>query len=315
MPFALPLVTIAIKPLIIAGLGVVTAAVLGWYLSTPKGAVTWKKIVAWADTQIKAPVEWALKGIKEGLKNVAEAWERFRKALSGYVDWVYDYIWKMHDWIMWKITGVVIPKIQILESWRYSVVKWLHSYIEVKVLNLEKWKAGVVKWLHSYIEPKVLLLEKWRYGVTNWLHGYIERLLINTMTGLQELKEAVSKAFEDVWKAINSLRQGAVELGLNLVRGITSDVLPNIEELIKNLVYSLSKAIGITGILSALGTWINSLLDNIAKELKDDIDFIDNLDLDWLLIAYLEYTKPVLIDEIEEVANIIFNCAKAVAKK
>lgn len=314
MPFALPLVEIAIKPLIIGALGAVTAVILGWYLSTPSGLVTWGRLVSWVETQIKAPVEWALSGIKEGLKEAAEAWERFRWALSGYVDWVYSYIWQMHDWIMWKYWNVVIPWLQFLQTYLDDVRRYVYDTLAASIAALTSWRYAVAYWLHYYLEAKVIALENWRYAVANWLHSYIERLLLQTVAGLETLRQSTAEAFDDVWKAISSLREGAISLGLSLVKGITSDVLPNIAELIRSLGISLSRAIGIPAILSTLGAWISSLFDSIAKELQPDIDFLDNLELDWLLIAYLQYTKPLVIDRADEVLNTILDCAKAVVK-
>lgn len=314
MPFAFPLVAIAVKPLIIGALGVVTAVMLGWYLSTPRGRVTWGRLVYWVETQIKAPIEWALSGIKKGLRETAEAWERFRRALSGYVHWVYRYIWQMHDWIMWKYRNIVIPWLQSLQTYLDNVRRYVYSTLAATVAALTSWRYAVTHWLHNYLEAKVLALESWRYAVANWLHSHIERLLLQTVAGLETLRRSTAEAFDDVWKAISSLRKGAISLGLSLVRGITSDVLPNITELIRSMGVSLSRAIGIPAILAALGAWINSLLDSIARELQPDIDFLDNLEFDWLLIAYLQYTKPVVIDRADEVLNTILDCAKAVVK-
>jgi len=140
MPIALPLVAISVKPLIIGALGTVTAVILGWYLSTPRGIVTWRRLVFWVETQIKAPVEWALSGIKKGLREAAEAWERFRMALSGYVDWVYSYIWKMHDWIMWKYWNVVIPWLQSLQTYLDDVRRYVYNTLAVSVAALTSWR-------------------------------------------------------------------------------------------------------------------------------------------------------------------------------
>ena len=82
----------------------------------------------------------------------------------------------------------------------------------------------------------------------------------------------------------------------------------------KNLAASLAKATGIPAILSVVGAWFASLFDNIAKELKADMDFLDALELDWLLIAYLGITKPVLIDRADEVLNVLFSSFKQIAK-
>jgi len=44
------------------------------------------------------------------------------------------------------------------------------------------------------------------------------------------------------------------------------------------------------------------------------MDFLDALELDWLLIAYLGITKPVLIDRADEVLNVLFSSFKQIAK-
>ena len=314
MPFALPFTVIAIKNILLPALGIVTAAILGWYLTTPRGLVTWGRLVSWAEQQLKKPVEWALNGIKNGLREVAEAWESFRWALRTYVQEVFDYIWKMHDWIMGHIYAYVVPRIAVLEQWRRDASAWLHNYIEATLLTLVQWRYDITNWLHTYIVPKIYALEAWRANVVAWLHNYIERLLLETVASLEAFKQATAKAFQDVWEAFRSIRAGVLGLATSLLQGITTDVLPNVWELMKNLAASLAKATGIPAILSVVGAWFASLFDNIAKELKADMDFLDALELDWLLIAYLGITKPVLIDRADEVLNVLFSSFKQIAK-
>jgi len=314
MPFALPLTTIAIKNILLPALGVVTAAILGWYLTTPSGLVTWGRIVSWAEIQLKRPVEWALNGIKNGLRQVAEAWESFRWALRAYVQEVFDYIWKMHDWIMDHIYAYVVPRIAVLERWRLDAAAWLHNYIEATLVSLVRWRYDVAAWIHTHIEPKIYALEAWRVDVAAWLHNFIERLLLQTVANLEAFKQATAKAFQEVWETFRSIRAGVLGLATSLLQGITTDVLPNVWELMKNLAASLAKVTGIPAILSVVGAWFASLFDSIANELKADMDFLDALELDWLLIAYLGITKPVLIDRADEVLNVLFSSFNQIAK-
>ena len=314
MPFALPFTVIAIKDILLPALGVVTAAIVGWYLTTPSGLVTWRRLVSWAEQQLKKPVEWALNGIKNGLREVAEAWESFRWALRTYVQEVFDYIWKMHDWIMGHIYAYVVPRIAVLEQWRRDAAAWLHNYIEATLLTLVQWRYAVANWLHTHVVPRISALEAWRANVVAWLHNYIERLLLQTVAGLEAFKQATAKAFQDVWETFRSIRAGVLGLATSLLQGITTDVLPNVWELMKNLAASLAKATGISAILSAVGAWFASLFDSIARELKPDMDFLDALELDWLLIAYLGITKPVLIDRADEVLNVLVSSFNQIAK-
>ena len=314
MPFALPFTVIAIKDILLPALGIVTAAILGWYLTTPSGLVTWGRLVSWAEQQLKKPVEWSLNGIKNGLREVAEAWESFRWALRTYVQEVFDYIWKMHDWIMGHIYAYVVPRIAVLEQWRRDAAAWLHNYIEATLLTLVQWRNAVANWLNTYIAPKISALEAWRADVVAWLHNYIERLLLQTVASLEAFKQATARAFKDVWETFRSIRAGVLGLATSLLQGITTDVLPNVWELMKNLAASLAKATGIPAILSAVGAWFASLFDSIARELKPDMDFLDALELDWLLIAYLSITKPVLIDRADEVLNVLVSSFNQIAK-
>jgi len=313
MPFALPFTIVAIKDILLPALGIVTAVVLGWYLTTPRGLVTWGRLVSWAEQQLKKPVEWALNGIKNGLREMAEAWDSFRLALKTYVQEVFDYIWKMHDWIMSYIYAYIVPRIAVLEQWRRDAAAWLHNYIEATLLTLVQWRYAIANWLYTVIEPKIYALEVWKANVAAWLHNYIEKLLLETVASLETFKQATARAFQDVWEAFRSIRAGVLGLAASLLQGITTDVLPNVGEMLKNLAASLARATGIPAILSIAGAWLASLFNNIAKELKADMDFLDTLEFDWLLTAYLSITKPVLIDKSDEVLSVLYNDFKKIA--
>ncbi|MGE4446556.1 MAG: hypothetical protein AB7C92_07925 [Synergistaceae bacterium] len=314
MPYALPFTVIGIKDILLPALGVVTAAILGWYLTTPRGIVTWWRLVCWAEQQLKKPVEWALNGIKNGLWEVAEAWDSFRWAFSGYLQEVFDYIWQMHDWIMNYIYDYVVPRIAALERWRLDLEAWLHNYIEAKLVSLVRWRYAVANWLHTYVVPRIYVLQACINNVLDYLYYYIERVLLDTVASLEAFKRATAKAFQDVWETFRSIRAGVLGLAASLLQGITTDVLPNVWELMKNLAASLAKVMGIPAILSVVGAWFASLFNSIAKELKADMDFLDALESDWLLIAYLGITKPVLIDRADEVLNVLYTCFKQIAK-
>jgi len=235
MPFALPFTIVAIKDILLPALGIVTAVVLGWYLTTPRGLVTWGRLVSWAEQQLKKPVEWALNGIKNGLREMAEAWDSFRLALKTYVQEVFDYIWKMHDWIMSYIYAYIVPRIAVLEQWRRDAAAWLHNYIEATLLTLVQWRYAIANWLYTVIEPKIYALEVWKANVAAWLHNYIEKLLLETVASLETFKQATARAFQDVWEAFRSIRAGVLGLAASLLQGITTDVLPNVGEMLKNL--------------------------------------------------------------------------------
>jgi len=275
MPWAIPLVQIGIRELILPAIGVVTAVILGWYLTTPKGLVTWAGIVKWAEAQIKKPVEWALEGIKSGLRDVANAWENFRTALKSYVADTYDYIWKMHDWIMDHINYYVMPKIEALEDWRWDVSSWLHKYIEGAINELIEWKNYLMTNVINPILSRLFTLEAWRTSVSAWLHSYIEPLIYDTISKLDALKELMVQSFEDVWNVIQDI--------WNAIQ----DIWKSIQNLGKTLSDFMSQ------------------FDEMAKELQSDSDFITNLDGDWLILAYLEIMRPVISNRMDDIINVI----------
>jgi len=150
LPFALPFVAIGIKEVVFWAVGAIATTVLVWSLTTPSGRVTWSRIRAWVETQIKAPVEYALNGIKRGLAETAEAWDSFRKGLKAYIEWAYDYIWKMHDWIMAHIYEYVVPRIATLEKWRIDCAAWLHKVIEANLLYALRSLAELYTFVNHY---------------------------------------------------------------------------------------------------------------------------------------------------------------------
>jgi len=305
LPFALPFVAIGIKEVVLWAVGVIATTVLVWSLTTPSGRVTWSRIRAWVETQIKAPVEYALEGIKRGLAETAEAWDSFRKGLKAYIEWAYDYLWKMHDWIMGYIYAYVLPRIATLEKWRVDCAAWLHKVIEANLLYALKSLAELWTIVNHYILRTLGELEAWRTACVKWLHTYIEKLLLQTRIELNLLKEVVRGGFEQVNKRFEEIKAGVISLGLEVVSGLTSDVLPGIWDVMKDFANKVAKATGLATAIGAVGTLINRLFDEMGRELKPDVDFLTEIELDPLLLAYLKLTKPAVIDRADELLNAL----------
>jgi len=314
LPVALPFVAIGIKELVLLGVGAIATTLLVWSLTTPSGRVTWSRIRAWVETQVKAPVEYALNGIKRGLGEVAEAWDSFRKGLKGYIDWAFDYLWKMHDWIMGHIYDYVVPRIAVLENWRKAFAGWFHREIEAKLRSglqqlAELWvqfRQGVLKVLPE-MQQKLSY-----YG--RWIIDFGERKILEISAELAKLKEVVTANYLRFTKWLDEIKAGVKSFGLELVKGLTSDVLPRIGSVLKDFAGMVAKATGLATLISAIGALLNRLFDEIARELKPDIDFLTMFELDPLLLAYLRITKSVVIDRADEIMNSLLDSYNRIMK-
>jgi hypothetical protein len=314
MPWALPFVNIGLGTILLPALGIITVAVLAWYLTTPSGFVTWKKIRDWADVQIKQPVEEAFKGIKNGLKDVAKAWDDFRIGLKAYIQTAYDYVVNTRVYIMDYIYDHVLSRVRNLESWKDSFVKWIYGAIYADVLLLLSWKASFSNWVSNTIYSRLQSLEKWKTNFLTWIDTAIVKPLANAINDIKNLKKSLADMVESLSKTIDSVKAGLLVYVSTLVQSIGDDVLPNIGERLKDLASKLSKAIGIPSLLAIIGTWIGTLINDVAKRYKKDVDNLENLDIDWLLVAYLAITKPILIDRADDVINILADCYKQITR-
>lgn len=225
MPFALPLISIAIEPIIIGALGTLTAIILGWYLSTPRGRLTWANIVRWADVQLKRPVEWALNNIKVGLKNAANAWDDFRYALKSYVQSVDNTFAHTRSWVISYIHQWIWPAVRALERWRVDAAAWLHKVVEARIRTLENWRVDATAWLHKVIEARIKTLENWRTAFIDWLRSVLLVQMLDLMIWRNNLEDRLNKSFTQVWKTISSIRQGVINLGASIAYAIASGVL------------------------------------------------------------------------------------------
>jgi len=168
--------------------------------------------------------------------------------------------------------------------------------------------------INHYILRALKELQAWRTACANWLHAYIEKLLLQIRVELNLLKDMVLTGFEHINKRFEEIKAGVLSLGLELVKGLTSDVLPGIWDVVKDFAGKVAKATGLATVISAVGALISRLFDEMARELQPDIDFLTDLEIDWLLIAYLKATKPVLIDRADELFNAILDSCRKVAE-
>jgi len=292
IPFALPFLPIAVSEVLIPALGAVAITVLGWYLSRPYGKVSWSGIVSWVETNIKAPVEWVFKGIKEKFWDIARCFHNAYWAVRYFTEKIESFVSNV--------------RIHLREYVRNYTEEVARNVIEIrKAVTRTIWISihdlrDYVNWIVDTFVPSAL--------------SAIEGLVTKIAEDFFDFKAKTATSINHLWQQLSEVRTGLISLSMSLIEGITSDVIPNINELTRDLIRKLSKALGLEAIFSTFGIWLSSLFDSVAKPLKSDMDFLERLDFDWLLIAYLIHTKPVLIDKADEILNLLMESFNTVKK-
>jgi len=292
MPFALPFIPVAVSEIIIPALGVVAATVLGWYLSRPHGKISWSAIVSWAETNIKAPVEWVFEGIKDRFWETARAFHNLYWGVRYYTEKINDFV----------------------TNTRTHLREYVRDYAEAVANNVIEARKAVTRRIWQSLHGLEDYVNWIRFTLIKWIRQHLEAKIAEVYTDLVWLKKATANSVNRLWEQLDSVRTGLLTLGMTLVEGITTDVLPNIDELTKDLARKLAKATGLGAIFTAIGAWIATLVNSIAKPLQAEMDFLERQELDWLLVAYLAYTKPVVIDRAPEVLNTLLESFSYIKK-
>jgi len=292
MPFALPFIPVAVSEVLIPALGVVATVILGWYLSRPHGKVSWSGIVSWVETQVKAPIEWVFKGIKERFWDIARCFHNLYWGVRYYVDTARRFVINTKDYL----------KDYVWDAIHYMAEKFT-SWIRRNVSTI--WNS--LKDLRDFVHYI-------RYTLITSLFEELTKQIVSLSNTFDILKEWVTDKVKELTDSISLIKTGFVSFATAIAEGIFQDVIPDLRDIIKDFVRKAAKVTGISALLSYIGTWISSLFDEIAKPLKPDIDFLEKLDLDWLLIAYLIKTKPVLIDKADEILNLLMESFNTVKK-
>jgi len=283
MPFALPFIPVAVSEILIPALGVVAATVLGWYLSRPHGKISWSAIVSWVETNVKAPVEWVFEGIKDRFWETARAFHNLYWGVRYYTEKINDFV----------------------TNTRTHLREYVRAYAEAVANSVIEARKAVTRRIWVSLHDLQDYVNWIRFTLIKWIRQHLETKIAEVYTDLVWLKKATSNSINRLWEQLDSVRTGLLTLGMTIVEGITTDVLPNIDELTKDLARKLAKAAGLGAIFTAIGAWIASLINSIARPLLKDMDFNDRLELDWLLLAYLTIEAPVLMKYSDDILNTL----------
>lgn len=292
MPFALPFVEIGLKVLEIVGLGAVLAGILSWVLPKVSGRLTWDNVINYIDVNVKQPVEWALKGIKARLAEAGKAFYDFVRTLYQVVEAINGQLTKSWAYIKGWINSAFIWRIQQLEAWRKTVTNYIYGWVTGELKTLRHWVTGIATDVYGQIANRLAKLESWRVTLLN----YVQQI------------EA------DIRKSLESAKQAVLSTVFSITASLTDVIVPGISDYLKSFARSIANAVGIGAVISAILSLFHSIDLSLSRDIAPDMDWLDNLDIDWLLIAYVAFTRSVLIEEADEVLSILSDCFHSVAK-
>ena len=277
MPVALPLILVGVGALAIFGLGYVAVESFKWYLSTPQGAATWDKIVKWVDAFIRAPIDWAFGGVKDGITAIADTLGLTYDGISALVDFVKSLPKNMQAAAATLITAAIFGRVTPLQAKLEKLVKLVTGTITARISTLESWRQSASNWLHKVIEVKIAAVALSVTALEKSLLTEITKVSGALTSAINTIKATVSAAI----RRIETLEK----LAESIYKTVTIEIPAQIVKIIAR-VSSLETLISTTltpmfNQFNQWKEWLKKLVDEIKglTEGTADSDLLDDASL------------------------------------
>ena len=300
MPFALPFIVVALKPLLIAGAAAIATSILAWSLTSPQGRVTWENITRWIDHNIKQVVEWIAKQAKEGFRKLSWEYYHLVNSIQALIQAIDNKINGVRVYILNYIFSSIWPALNRLAAWRIDVAAWLHNYIEANLVALLQWRVNVVSWLHNYIEKQILNLIAWRVNVSAYIHNVIEKNIQALSFNLHRVAGRLWGLEEWVKTEVNQLRIQGLSIVNSYVATLEEVFVVDTGRLLKDLGKKFAQSVGIASLAGVIVSGLDLVTGKAYKSVEEAFDYADDLMIDDLYIAWMKLTAPVLIGEFKD---------------
>lgn len=300
MPILAPIIPTGVEVELLKEMGTIARLNYLWTAPYPQGELLWSGVRDFIDVTVIEPHNSIFARLK-GLLG------RMLQGVSYFLYWasvVLSIVGTVLDFIIVFTLGYIKSALQATIYWTAHLVYQTTLYALQVVSG---WLSQVIQWARlgfQYLEGMIYTMEN---KITHTI-----RLLEHQLNRVTVIVE---------WAKSLLIRHDA------LINEITGDIYPKINILWREVFHDLPQGIK---------TWVRRYVDGTANELRRELDpqkaiaeliiqseqigrgiesiveeelnRLENLELDWLLIAYLMITSPVLINQIDDIAELLMKC-------
>ncbi len=271
MPLALVLIPVGVVVLLVVGGVLVAQQNYQWSLSAPSGNTTWDNIVRWVDSNIRAVVDWAFKGIKSGVTEIVKGLGLTYDSLAVLVDFVKALPAKSKGVAEILIAAAIFSNVTPVKKMAENLQANINTVIKADISSLKTSVATLIRAVTVTLPARILLAETAIQSIKVWISGEYIRTISNLNTRIADIIKSISTAISRI-AALEALVSGKI------TRIITVELPAQIAGVVKR-VAGLETLISTTLMpmfnqFNEWKKWLKELIDalkEIVEETADDV--------------------------------------------
>lgn len=283
MPLALVLIPVGVVVLLVVGGVLVAQQNYQWSLSAPSGNTTWDNIVRWVDSNIRAVVDWAFKGIKSGVTEIVKGLGLTYDSLAVLVDFVKALPAKSKGVAEVLIASAIFSNVTPVKKMAENLQTNINTVIKADISSLKTSITNILKVITVTLPARILLTETAIHAIKVWMSGEFVRTIASINTSITNILKAISTAVSRI-AALEALISGKI------TRIITVELPAQITAVVKR-VAGLESLISTTLMpmfnqFNEWKKWLKELIDALKEILEETADEVLESDAAGLIGQY-----------------------------